>query len=221
MKRLDMHDGEIAGPQADFFVHVDDELIVVNKPAGLPSVPGRTPELQDCAWRRAVLLHPDARVVHRLDMATSGLLLFTRGPAAQRIVAGQFERRQVEKTYVALVDGRMSPDEGTIEARLRTDWPNRPRQIIDPQAGKPATTHWQVVARADSHTRLHVRPVTGRSHQIRVHLLSIGHPILGDTLYGGEGVADATPRLCLHACGLALTHPGTGQRIAWSSSAPF
>lgn len=204
-----------------FIVHLDAHLIVVDKPAGLPSVPGRAPGLQDCAAQRVQALHPDARVVHRLDMATSGLLLFARGLEAQRDLSRQFEQREVEKIYVAVVSGVPQDDEGSITLPLRTDWPNRPRQIVDTVDGKPALTQWRLLSRDGDRSRLDLRPLTGRSHQLRVHLQSIGHPIVGDELYAPSAVAAASPRLLLHAQALAVRHPGSGLRMAWHSQPGF
>jgi len=206
-----------------FIVAEDEVLVVIDKPAGLPSVPGRAPGLQDCAVSRVQARHTDVRVVHRLDMATSGLLLFARGPAAQRTLSAQFERREADKTYVAWVSGLVSKETGTIEAPLRADWPRRPRQVVDRVDGKAALTRWRVLARDAGRaiTCLELKPLTGRSHQLRVHLLSIGHPILGDTLYAPAAVAAAAPRLLLHATELAVRHPLTGQREAWRSEPAF
>jgi tRNA pseudouridine32 synthase/23S rRNA pseudouridine746 synthase len=210
-------------PERPFIVEKDDALVIVDKPAGLPSVPGRAPGLQDCAVSRVQAHHPDARVVHRLDMATSGLLLLARGPAAQRALSAQFERREVDKTYVAWVSGLVRGETGTIDAPLRADWPQRPRQLVDSVAGKSAVTGWRVLKRDENKaiTRLELKPLTGRSHQLRVHLLSIGHPIVGDALYAPEEVAAATSRLLLHASELAVRHPLTGQRVAWRSEPDF
>lgn len=205
----------------DFLVHEDDTLVVVDKPPGLPSVPGRTTELADCAAHRVQQRHPDARIVHRLDMDTSGLLLMARGVAAERALHRQFERRTVAKTYVAVVHGTLPADEGSIDLPLRADWPNRPRQIVDHASGKSSLTHWRVAAREGNRTRLELSPVTGRSHQLRVHLLAIGHPIIGDRLYAPDHVAGAAARMLLHASALDIDHPVTGQRIGWRSRPPF
>lgn len=202
-------------------LHLDDQLVVADKPAGLPTVPGRRVELQDCLWRRVREAVPDALVVHRLDMATSGLVLFARGPAAQRTLSAAFATRRVDKRYVAVVHGRLADDAGTIALPLAADWPNRPRQKVDPDRGKPSTTHYTVLARSAATTRLALEPRTGRSHQLRVHLAAIGHPILGDTLYGDAAVQAAAPRLLLHAAGLAFAHPLDGRALAFESPVPF
>ncbi|MBV8605135.1 MAG: RluA family pseudouridine synthase [Pelomonas sp.] len=178
-------------------VHRDARCLVVAKPAGLLAVPGRTEP--DCVLARLQRAHPEALVVHRLDQATSGLLLFARTPAAQREFSADFAARRVAKRYVALVTGELA-DRGVCELPLIADWPRRPLQKVDAERGKPSTTRWCVVARADGITRVELEPVTGRSHQLRVHLQALGCPMLGDTLYGGA----AAPRLMLHASWLRL-----------------
>jgi tRNA pseudouridine32 synthase/23S rRNA pseudouridine746 synthase len=205
-----------------FIVHVDPHLVVVDKPAGLPSVPGRTPELQDCAASRVQALFGDALVVHRLDMATSGLLMFARGLPAQRALGWAFEQRQVHKTYRAVVHGVPLQDEGSIDLPLIADWPRRPRQIVDLQQGKVALTHWQrLPLPADGATHVELRPVTGRSHQLRVHMAAIGHPILGDDLYAHEQALAMAPRLMLHATQVEVLHPHTQEALSFHSPAPF
>jgi tRNA pseudouridine32 synthase / 23S rRNA pseudouridine746 synthase len=181
-------------------VFLNDELIAVNKPPGLLSVPGRGPDKQDCAWLRVQQRHPEARVVHRLDEATSGLLLFARSPQAQRRLSRLFETRQIEKRYESEVWGELAEDEGLIDLPLAADWPNRPRQQVAPD-GKPSQTRWRCLARQDGRSRLELWPLTGRSHQLRVHLLAIGHAIVGDALYDS---ARPAPRLMLHAQALRL-----------------
>jgi len=180
-------------------VYRDDELIVINKPAGLLSVPGRGPDKQDCAWSRVQAQFPEALVVHRLDMATSGLLLFARGPVAQRVWSMRFAQRQVEKRYIAQVWGELSSaDWQRINLPLLADWPNRPLQKVDLAQGKPSQTDWRSAPGPcpSGQSRLELRPVTGRAHQLRVHLLALGHPIVGDALYDPDRPA---PRLLLHA----------------------
>ncbi|MCE4539273.1 pseudouridine synthase [Pelomonas sp. P7] len=188
-------------------VHADDRMVVVDKPAGLLSVPGRTEP--DCASARVQALYPDALIVHRLDQATSGLLLFARGAQAQRELSADFAERRVGKVYVAVVAGRLQ-GEGLIDLPLGADWPNRPRQQVDHQHGKPSQTRWRVLGHEGDHTRLRLEPLTGRSHQLRVHLAALGHPILGDTLYGMADTAAASPRLLLHASELSVS----GHRFA-------
>jgi tRNA pseudouridine32 synthase/23S rRNA pseudouridine746 synthase len=203
-------------------LHVDDTLIVLDKPAGLLAVPGRGEHKQDCLARRATARWPDALVVHRLDMATSGLMLFARGAAMQRQLGAAFAQRAIHKRYVAVVDGLLAAEQGRIAAPLAADWPNRPRQRVDTERGKPSLTLWRVLERdtALRRTRVELEPVTGRSHQLRVHLASIGHAILGDTLYAGPK-APAAARLLLHASRLEFLHPDTGAALRFVSEPPF
>lgn len=209
-------------------LHADAALLVLDKPAGLLSVPGRGADKQDCASIRAQALWPDALIVHRLDMATSGLLLMARGAAVQRTLSMAFESRSVDKRYVALVAGHVPPPAagwGEIDLPLMSDWPNRPRQRVDVR-GKPSQTRWRVLAHEHDaqgrpQTRLELEPVTGRTHQLRVHLQAFGHPILGDALYADADTQARCPRLQLHASALALTHPLTGQALHWHSPPPF
>lgn len=214
-------------------VHEDASLLVFDKPAGLPSVPGRTPALQDCVLSRALRRWPEALVVHRLDMATSGLLLLARGAAAQRQLSRAFATRAVRKHYVAVVDDPQarlhpSPDAaGTcdgwqrIELPLSADWPRRPRQRVDPLGGKASLTLWRPLGHRDGRSWLELEPHTGRTHQLRVHLAAIGHPILGDSLYADDETAGATVRLMLHAQRLAFVHPANGQEMHLESPCPF
>ena len=187
------------------------------------SVPGRGADKADCAAARVRQDVPDALIVHRLDMATSGLLLFARGARMQRLMSAAFAGREVRKRYVAVVAGVIAQDEGEIDLPLAADWPNRPKQVVDRAAGKPSRTRWRVIERdAAAHaTRVELEPVTGRSHQLRVHLHAIGHPILGDELYAPPEVASRRPRLLLHAAGLAFMHPATHEAMELSSPVPF
>ena len=204
-------------------VHHDEYLIVADKPAGLPTVPGRPVELHDCLWQRVREQWPDALVVHRLDMATSGLVLFARGIDAQRSLSVAFAQRRVDKRYEAIVAGDVQGDAGEIALPLAADWPNRPRQKVDVESGKPSLTRWRVLSRGETAaaTRLALEPLTGRTHQLRVHLAAIGHPLLGDTLYAPAELAAAAPRLLLHATHLAFEHPTDGSAVAFDSAAPF
>jgi tRNA pseudouridine32 synthase/23S rRNA pseudouridine746 synthase len=202
-------------------VYLDEQLVVLDKPAGLLAVPGRGEDKQDCLSQRAQRLWPDARVVHRLDMATSGLFLMARGLAMQRLLSRAFEERQVDKRYQAVVRGELQEADGTIALPLAADWPNRPLQKVDLQQGRPSVTRWRVLAREEGRTRLELEPVTGRTHQLRVHLQAIGHPILGDALYAPAAVQALAPRLLLHACLLQLAHPASGEPLVFASAAPF
>jgi tRNA pseudouridine32 synthase/23S rRNA pseudouridine746 synthase len=204
-------------------VHVDDALIAADKPADLLSVPGRGPDNADCLAARLQAVYADALIVHRLDMATSGLIVFGRGAAVQRALSIAFAERRVAKTYVAVVDELMTEDAGEIDLPLIADWPNRPRQMVDAMRGKPSRTRWRVLSRdaERARTRVELEPVTGRSHQLRVHLQAIGHPILGDTLYAPPAVAASAPRLMLHASRLQLAHPVDGHALDLLSPPPF
>ena len=194
-------------------VHVDAELIVVNKPAGLLSVPGRGADKQDCVIHRVREQFPEALTVHRLDMATSGLLLMARGPEMQRALSLEFAERRVHKRYVALLDGWLDDDDETpwrtVELPLLADWPNRPRQKVDHAHGKPSQTRYRILARDGAATRVELEPITGRTHQLRVHMQALGHPIVGDALYGPDPREDQ--RLRLHASVLEL--PTRGLRL--------
>ncbi|QHE85347.1 pseudouridine synthase [Hydrogenophaga sp. BPS33] len=208
-------------------IHEDEQMLVLEKPAGLLAVPGRGPDKQDCLSARAQARWPDALVVHRLDMATSGLVVMARGLQAQRALGRAFEQRQVHKRYTAVVAGRLHnpmPDNGwnTIDLPLTIDWPNRPRSIVSAELGKPSTTRWRLAAPSDGHTtRLELEPVTGRTHQLRVHLQAIGHPILGDALYASPEQQALSPRLLLHAHELELPHPLHGAKMRFYSPCPF
>lgn len=202
-------------------IHADAHLIAIDKPSGLLSVPGRGPEKADCAITRVQALYPDALTVHRLDMDTSGLLLFARGKEAQRALSIQFEKGQVDKRYIADVWGTPTPASGLIDLPLITDWPNRPRQKVDHEIGKPSQTEYEVNGAHPSGTRVTLKPLTGRSHQLRVHMAELSCPILGDDLYAHQQALNAAPRLCLHAAHLSLTHPDTGKRLDLTVPCPF
>ena len=207
-------------------LHRDAQLLVLDKPAGLLSVPGRGADKADCLSARVQAVFPDALVVHRLDMATSGLIVMARGADTQRRLSRAFAEREVSKRYVAVVAGRLEPQAGgwnVIDLPIAADWPNRPLRVIDRARGQASVTRWRVLAHdaAGATTRLELEPVTGRSHQLRLHLQAIGHPILGDALYAPPGIAGAAPRLVLHACGLRLVHPLTAAAMEFSSAAPF
>lgn len=201
-------------------LYQDDTLLAVDKPAGLLSVPGRGEAHRDCVAARVQAVLSDALVVHRLDQATSGVMLFGRGASAQRALSIAFAERRVAKRYEAVVHGEVPDDEGEIDLPLLTDWPNRPRQKVDHERGKSSLTRWRVLSRdpTTNTTRLQLEPVTGRSHQLRVHLAAIGHAIVGDTLYAHAVTA---PRLLLHACELRLPHPADARTLMITSPLPF
>jgi len=205
-----------------FVLHVDEALIVADKPAGLLAVPGRGPDKQDCLSARIQQSYPDTLIVHRLDMATSGLICFARTAEAQRRLNRSFEERMVGKRYCARVSGRLE-GKGEIDLPLAVDWENRPKSKVDPVHGKPSRTHWRAAgydAASDS-TRVELAPVTGRSHQLRVHMAAIGHPIVGDPLYAPLAPVEPAPRMCLHAMALSLFHPADGHPVEFFSPPPF
>jgi len=201
-------------------LHDDHELLAVNKPAGLLSVPGKGAHLADCLLTRVQEVFPTALLVHRLDRDTSGVMVFALTPHAQRHLGLQFERRKTKKTYVARVWGEMAEDAGTVDLPLIVDWPNRPLQKVCHQTGKPAQTDWRVLRRGGGETRVRLHPLTGRSHQLRVHMLSLGHPILGDPFYA-SGEALNHPRMMLHAEELRVHHPDGGAGTRFRAPAPF
>ena len=209
-------------------LHADDALLVLVKPAGLLSVPGRGADKQDCASARAQQQWPGALVVHRLDMATSGLLLMARTPDVQRALGDAFAQREVEKHYQAIVQGCMSAPEslggwGDIVLPIAADWERRPLRVIDHERGKPSHTRWRVLAmdEAAQTTRLELSPITGRTHQLRLHLAAIGHAILGDALYADTTTQARAPRLLLHATRLAFTHPTNGAWVQYALPPDF
>ena len=203
-------------------VYADAAILVLNKPSGLLAVPGKVSG--DCLSARAQALYPDALVVHRLDMATSGLMVMARGIQAQRLLNADFAEHRVYKRYVAVASGdcrdsesHASPEWQTIDLPIMVDWPRRPLRKIDLEWGKPSSTRWRTLHfdAARKATRLELEPISGRSHQLRVHLQAIGHPIVGDTLYAPPEIAAASPRLLLHASNLAFNHPETGERLSF------
>ena len=209
-------------------IHADDSLLVLDKPPGLLCVPGRGEDKQDCLSRRVQIRYPDALIVHRLDMATSGLLLMARGIGMQRALSGLFERREVYKRYVAVVEGRPAETPGPdgwslIDLPIGVDWPRRPLRIIDAEHGKPSRTRWRALAFDEraSGTCVELEPLTGRSHQLRVHLQALGHPILGDALYAPEAARSRSARLLLHASVLRFEHPQSGEAMCFESAPDF
>lgn len=201
-------------------VHADDQIIVVDKPSGLLSVPGKTAGRRDCVELRLRAMHPETLLVHRLDCDTSGVMIFARSKAAQGFLGQEFEKRRSEKTYIARLWGRLTPEQGRVDLPLCTDWPNRPRQHVDHENGRAAQTDWQVLGYEGAQTRVRLHPLTGRSHQLRVHMLALGHPILGDPIYA-TGAALDFPRLMLHAASLSLHHPATKERVTFLAVCPF
>lgn len=198
----------------------DDNILVANKPAGLLSVPGKLEGREDCLVSRLQAAQWNTLLVHRLDCDTSGVMIFAKTKAAQGFLGQEFEKRRAKKTYVARVFGEVLGDSGHIDLPLSADWPNRPRQMVNHTEGRPAQTDWTVIGRAPGETRVRLSPLTGRSHQLRVHMLALGHPILGDPIYATDA-ARAHPRLMLHAETLGLHHPGTGAWVEFSAPCPF
>jgi tRNA pseudouridine32 synthase/23S rRNA pseudouridine746 synthase len=234
-----------ASSSAPGVVYRDESLLVANKPAGLLAVPGRGADKQDCLSSRLQSGFPDALVVHRLDMSTSGLMVFARGLEMQRRLSRMFHEREVVKRYVAVVAGKLEPETGEVNLPVAADWPNRPLRKIDAELGKPSLTRYRVLGFNNAvrpepvegripdcgmgfdelspngfleFTRVELEPVTGRTHQLRVHMAAIGHPIMGDALYGDEASA---PRLLLHASSLSFAHPASGEPLNFASPPPF
>lgn len=188
-------------------IYRDSDIVVLNKPSGLLTVPGRLPEHQDCLQHRVQSVLPTATIVHRLDMATSGVILMALNKPAHVDISRQFEHRLTKKRYIARVFGHLAKDTGSVDAPLICDWPNRPKQKVDYEQGKKALTHYQVIACEKHNSVVALTPVTGRSHQLRVHMLTLGHPIIGDKLYAHEKARTQSPRMQLHAEQLNITHP--------------
>ncbi len=202
-------------------LYQDDDLLVLSKPSGLLSVPGKHREHADSLETRVLAEFPEATTVHRLDRGTSGVLMMARNPKAHRHLGLQFERRKTSKTYIARVAGKVEPDSGTIDLPLLTDWQNRPKQMVDRMLGREATTNWRVVERERNATRMELTPITGRSHQLRVHMQELGHPILGDSFYAPLEIVAAADRLQLHAEKLSIFHPADGREITFCDPCPF
>ena len=201
-------------------LHHDHQLLLVDKPAGLLSVSGKGEHLADCLLTRVQAAFPEALSVHRLDRDTSGVMVFAVTPHAQRHLGLQFERRHTKKTYVARLWGELTPRTGLVDLPLIVDWPNRPLQHVNHETGRPAQTEWRVVRAGKGETRVRLMPLTGRTHQLRVHMLALGHPILGDPFYA-TGPARDLPRMMLHAETLQLRHPDGGAGVRFTAKCPF
>ena len=214
---------DYAPPQSPYLtiVYQDDDMVVLNKPSGLLSVPGKAPEHFDSLIYRVQRVFPTATVVHRLDMATSGVMVMALNKSAHRHLSKQFELRQTRKRYFARVDGHVHSESGEVNAPLICDWPNRPKQKICHESGKRALTRYEVINRGKNESLVALYPVTGRSHQLRVHMLSVGHVILGDRLYAYSEARERAPRLQLHAESLSITHPVTAVTLTFCSPIPF
>lgn len=202
-------------------IHQDQDIMVVNKPSGLLSVPGRAPEHNDSIYTRILAEHPNAQIVHRLDMATSGVLVVALRRSAERELKRQFRERETHKIYVARVAGHVKAVSGSVDYPLICDWPNRPKQKVDHIIGKASLTHYEVISKAKRSTLVKLTPITGRSHQLRVHMMAIGHPILGDGFYADALAKRLAPRLLLHAAQLTISHPYSAKSMTFSCAAPF
>ena len=222
-------------------VFKDEDIVVLNKSSGLLSVPGRLPEHKDCLQNRIQRVLPTATIVHRLDMATSGIIIMALNKPAHVNISRQFEQRKTKKSYIARVFGHVKAHEGSVDLPLICDWPNRPKQKVDHENGKQSLTHYQVLSYSEQNSKnnssektnsknvpsenestlVELTPVTGRSHQLRVHMLALGHPILGDRLYAHEQALTVSPRLQLHARNLSLTHPVSGELLTFVAPCPF
>lgn len=209
-------------PKGDIEVlYQDDDVLVVNKPAGLLSVPGRLAEHKDSLINRIQVQRPEALTVHRLDMETSGVMIFALNKAAQSHLSRQFQERQTEKTYIARIWGHPESSEGQVDVPLICDWPNRPKQKACHEHGKVAHTQWHVLNKEPQTTVVELKPITGRSHQLRVHMLFMGHPIVGDRLYASDRALAFSDRLQLHSQSLSVSHPISGHSLSFKSPAPF
>lgn len=202
-------------------VYQDNDIVIINKGSGLLSVPGRLPEHQDCLQNRVCRVLPTATIVHRLDMATSGIMLMALNKNAHVNISRQFEKRQTQKRYIARVYGVLEQSEGEVNLPLICDWPNRPKQKVDREKGKPAKTQYQLIQQNEESALVALTPITGRSHQLRVHMLSLGHPILGDRLYAHDKALTVADRLQLHAEQLTITHPVTDEPMIFNARCPF
>jgi tRNA pseudouridine32 synthase / 23S rRNA pseudouridine746 synthase len=201
------------------FLHEDATILVLDKPAGLLTVPGKLEGRQDSLLTRLQTARWDALLVHRLDCDTSGVIIFARTKQAQGFLGQEFEQRRAQKTYIARLHGRLAQDSGTVDLPVGSDWDYRPRQKVTPD-GRPAQTDWQVIERSETETRVRLTPHTGRSHQLRVHMLAVGHPIVGDQIYAADR-SGQYPRLMLHAETLSLHHPTTRDRVTFTAPVPF
>ena len=207
-------------------VYQDEDIVVLNKPSGLLTVPGRLPEHKDCLQNRVQRILPTATIVHRLDMATSGIILMALNKPSHVEISRQFEKRETEKSYIARVYGKLENSTGSVDVPLICDWPNRPKQKVDHEHGKKSLTHYHVIKTNNNNveensTLVELTPITGRSHQLRVHMLHLGHPILGDRLYAHDDALTERNRLQLHAQWLKIKHPVSKQPTLFKACCPF
>lgn len=205
----------------EWILYVDDDIIIVDKPSGMLSVPGRGPDKQECLLSHIQTVHPDALIVHRLDMDTSGLMVLARTKEAHRHLSRQFQERQTQKLYTAVCSGKPTKSVGKTCLPMRCDWERRPLQMVDFVHGKYAETHWKIIEQFKQSFQVELTPITGRSHQLRLHMKSLGHPILGDNLYADSVSLDMAPRLMLHAQQLSFTHPTHLEKVNFTCPAQF
>ncbi len=203
------------------YIYNDNQIIIVDKPGNLLSVPGNNPEKPDCLIHLVQERFPDALIVHRLDFSTSGIMALARNRESHRELSRQFQDRETKKIYIAIIYGRPDKESGEVDLPLRCDWERRPRQIVDHIQGKPSQTLWTILERFEDSCRVELTPITGRSHQLRVHMQVMGHPILGDEFYAHEKAFAMADRLYLHAKELVITHPTNKNRMTFNSDAPF
>ncbi|MBQ4837732.1 bifunctional tRNA pseudouridine(32) synthase/23S rRNA pseudouridine(746) synthase RluA [Pseudoalteromonas luteoviolacea] len=211
-------------PPTDPYLEIlyqDEHMLVINKPSGLLTVPGKDPKHADSAINRVNRVFPNAKIVHRLDMATSGVLCLAMHKEAHRFLSIQFQDRLTKKRYVARVFGKLESEQGSVDLPLTCDWPNRPKQMVCHESGKPSLTHFEVLEYEPQATRVSLTPITGRSHQLRVHMQSLGHVILGDRLYAQGDALTAATRLQLHAQMLEICHPVSGEMMQFNAPDPF
>jgi tRNA pseudouridine32 synthase / 23S rRNA pseudouridine746 synthase len=209
-------------PKTSLDILFEDEfLLIVNKPSGLLSVPGRGEDKQDCLISRVKMQYPDALIVHRLDMSTSGLMVIARGKEMESLLSILFQQKKVGKKYIAILDGRVEPRSGEVNLPLLTDWPNRPKQKVDFKLGKKSQTEYTVISYENNTSRIELRPLTGRTHQLRVHMQSLGHAILGDKLYANVDTIKKSSRLLLHAKYLSFKHPISDENIKFNLEPEF
>lgn len=202
-------------------IYQDKDILVINKPSGLLSVPGKALELHDSVYSRVLAKHSNAQVVHRLDMSTSGVIVIALRRNAEKELKRQFRERETKKTYYARVAGHIKQQAGTIDLALTCDWPNKPKQKVDHKIGKPSLTHFEVISYGKRSTLVKLMPITGRSHQLRVHTMAIGHPILGDNFYADPLAKRLSSRLLLHAETLTLKQPYSGKELTFACKVPF
>ena len=202
-------------------IYQDKDIIVVNKPSGLLSVPGRDPAHKDSIYSRILAEHPNSQVVHRLDMATSGIMVVALRRQAEKELKRQFRDRETQKVYFARVAGFIKAPKGKVDLPLICDWPNRPKQKVDHQIGKASLTNYEVISYGKRSTLVKLSPITGRSHQLRVHMMALGHPILGDGFYADPLAKRLAPRLLLHAASLTFSHPYSNKTMTFDCQTPF